>query len=559
MPTAKNEVKLKFGTKANYTSATKNADTVYFITDTNQIYIGNKLVSSKAYSGSSAPMVQQYDKGDIYLYTPANGDPMIYVHNGVGFSIVNIPITDITANTNARHLHTNKETLDAISGTPVQVTSQTLTDAQKTQARTNIGALGTVVPNPTKDNDAANKAYVDSKVASVGVTADSSMSDTSVNPVQNKVIKKYIDDSYDVKVTITRTGNAEPYSYQADKDYNYVLSQINKGCNVYAYCTWTKGIVQFYQISDSISSIVFRQYTSKYTILIFLKSSNQVEYSSKDNKLLTYKEQNLSDDDKLQARTNIDVMSSQEVSTAIQNAHVSVDESMSNTSTHPVQNKVIKKYVDDHTVVDSTLSETSTNPVQNKVITKAMAGKLSTSGGVMTGMLTTKGIKLTKNVDYNNTPPSNPVEGQLFFQTANNLVLDMVHPVGSIYMSLNATSPSALFGGTWEQIKDRFLLAAGNNYPAEAIGGEAAHALTIEELAKHTHLPDEWTVFTTAGGTLTSGAAAQTSSGIYEDLHNIRNKNLQNTNNGASETIGGGLPNNNIPQYLAVYMWKRTA
>lgn len=319
MPTEKNEVKLKFGTKAKYTSATKNADTVYFITDTNQIYIGNKLVSSKAYSGSSVPISQQYDKGDIYLYTPANGDPMIYVYNGTGFSIVNIPITDITANKNARHSHTNKETLDAISGTPVQVTSQTLTDTQKTQARTNIGALGTVVPNPTNDNDAANKAYVDSKVASGGVTVDSSMSDTSVNPVQNKVIKKYIDDSYDVKVTITRTGDAEPYSYQADKDYNYVLSQINKGYNVYSYCTWNKGIVPLYRILDSTSSLVFRQYTPKNNVLIFLDSSNQVEYNLADNKVLTYRKQNLSDDDKLQARTNIDVMSSQEVTQALNN------------------------------------------------------------------------------------------------------------------------------------------------------------------------------------------------------------------------------------------------
>lgn len=200
MPTAKNEVKLKFGTKAEYTSATKNADTVYFITDTNQIYIGNKLVSSKAYSGSSVPMSQQYDKGDIYLYKPANGDPKIYVHNGAGFSIVAIPITDITANTNARHSHTNKETLDAISGTPVQVTSQTLTDAQKTQARTNIGALGTVVPNPTNDNDAANKAYVDSKVASGGVTVDTSLSDTSTNPVQNKVVKAAVDGKSSVTI-----------------------------------------------------------------------------------------------------------------------------------------------------------------------------------------------------------------------------------------------------------------------------------------------------------------------------------------------------------------------
>lgn len=319
MPTAKNEVKLKFGTKAKYESATKNDDTVYFITDTNQIYVGNTLVSSKAYSGSSVPIAQQYDKGDIYLYIPANGDPRIYVHNGVAFSIVAIPITDITANTNARHSHTNKETLDDISGTPVQVTSQTLTDAQKTQARTNIGALGTVIPTPTKDNDAANKAYVDSKVASGGVTVDSSMSDTSVNPVQNKVIKKYIDDSDYVKVTITRKGNAEPYSYQADKDYNYVLSQINKGYNVYSYCTWNKIIVPFYQISDSTSSLVFRQYTSKHTTLIFLNSSNQVEYDLVDNSVLTYKEQNLSDDDKLQARTNIDVMSSQEVTQALNN------------------------------------------------------------------------------------------------------------------------------------------------------------------------------------------------------------------------------------------------
>lgn len=200
MPTAKNEVKLKFGTKAEYTSATKNADTVYLITDTNQIYIGDKLISSKAYSGSSVPMAQQYDKGDIYLYTPANGDLKIYVHNGLAFSIVAIPITDIEANTNARHLHTNKETLDAISGTPIQVTSQTLTDAQKTQARTNIGALGTVVPNPTNDNDAANKAYVDSKVASGGVTVDTSLSDTSTNPVQNKVVKAAVDGKSSVTI-----------------------------------------------------------------------------------------------------------------------------------------------------------------------------------------------------------------------------------------------------------------------------------------------------------------------------------------------------------------------
>ena len=49
------------------------------------------------------------------------------------------------------------------------------------------------VGTPTGDNDAATKAYVDSKVASGGVTVDSSVSSTSTNPVQNKAIKAELD------------------------------------------------------------------------------------------------------------------------------------------------------------------------------------------------------------------------------------------------------------------------------------------------------------------------------------------------------------------------------
>lgn len=58
------------------------------------------------------------------------------------------------------------------------------------------GAAGYVrfaVGTPTGDNDAATKAYVDGKVASGGVTVDTEMSSTSTNPVQNKVVKSYVD------------------------------------------------------------------------------------------------------------------------------------------------------------------------------------------------------------------------------------------------------------------------------------------------------------------------------------------------------------------------------
>lgn len=235
MPTAKNEVKLKFGTKAKYTSATKNADTVYFITDTNQIFVGSSLVSSKCYYVTNSPVSSNYGVGDVVVWKISDNAANICVVNSSGeFDVftISIPNDEITENTKSRHSHDNKSILDKITGIvtkdnythPTKTTdlvdysgfkagsddilaqtvhtndAQSLTDTQKTQARTNIGALGTVVPNPTNDNDAANKAYVDSKVSSGGVTVDPSLSDTSTNPVQNKVIKAAIDGKSSVTI-----------------------------------------------------------------------------------------------------------------------------------------------------------------------------------------------------------------------------------------------------------------------------------------------------------------------------------------------------------------------
>lgn len=45
-----------------------------------------------------------------------------------------------------------------------------------------------------------------------------------------------------------------------------------------------------------------------------------------------------------------------------------------------------------------------------------------------------------------------------------NEFLQMVYPVGVIYMSISPTDPSFLFGGVWKQTEDRFLLAAGNQH-----------------------------------------------------------------------------------------------
>lgn len=62
-----------------------------------------------------------------------------------------------------------------------------------------------------------------------------------------------------------------------------------------------------------------------------------------------------------------------------------------------------------------------------------------------------------------------------------------VHPVGDYFWTSNAENPGDRYGGTWGQIKDVFLLAAGDSYAAGSTGGEATHSLTVDELASHTH------------------------------------------------------------------------
>lgn len=100
--------------------------------------------------------------------------------------------------------------------------------------------------------------------------------------------------------------------------------------------------------------------------------------------------------------------------------------------------------------LDSSLSTTSENAVQNKAITKELNKKINASD-----------------------------------------LLNKIYPIGSIYMSVNSTNPSALFGGTWEQFaQGRVLLGVGSNgetnyTTAEQTGGSE------NSVASHTHTQQE--------------------------------------------------------------------
>ena len=66
-------------------------------------------------------------------------------------------------------------------------------------------------------------------------------------------------------------------------------------------------------------------------------------------------------------------------------------------------------------------------------------------------------------------------------------LLNLVYPVGSIYWSSKNTNPGALFGGTWTQIKDKFILAAGDSYSNGATGGAATVTLSVSNMPSHSH------------------------------------------------------------------------
>lgn len=118
------------------------------------------------------------------------------------------------------------------------------------------------------------------------------------------------------------------------------------------------------------------------------------------------------------------------------------------------------------------------------------------------------------------------------------------YPVGAIYLSVTNVNPATLFGGTWEAIGGRFLLGANSTYTAGSTGGESAHKLTTSEMPRHNHTLDNYNV---SAGNTTAYMTVQAQAKVGY--------------NGNVQTLytGGDGSHNNMPPYLAVYMWKRTA
>lgn len=132
-----------------------------------------------------------------------------------------------------------------------------------------------------------------------------------------------------------------------------------------------------------------------------------------------------------------------------------------------------------------------------------------------------------------------------------DFILDFTYPIGSIYMSVNSTSPEILFGGTWEQLQNRFLIGASSTYTAGATGGNTSNT--------HKHLMP--LIYDSNIGNITK---LGWNSWAYFGTEPSRAASTNNITQSASADQFDGYRYftsdttiDIMPPYLAVYMWKR--
>lgn len=152
---------------------------------------------------------------------------------------------------------------------------------------------------------------------------------------------------------------------------------------------------------------------------------------------------------------------------------------------------------------------------------------------------------------------TNIQSGYLKTKNGMQLMTTVPYPIGAIYLSIDNTNPSKLFGGVWEQIAQGRTLVGVDTSQAEfntvkKTGGAKTHTLTVEQMPKHKH------------PIVYDGNKKPINLNYIGGANAYGLMNWQTTAlNAAAELfgddVGGGQAHNNLQPYYTCYIWLRTA
>lgn len=129
-------------------------------------------------------------------------------------------------------------------------------------------------------------------------------------------------------------------------------------------------------------------------------------------------------------------------------------------------------------------------------------------------------------------------------QSTIRVALLKAHPVGSLDIRVDEQNPGSLYGGTWEKIEGKFLLSSSSSHTLGDTGGEETHTLSVQEMPVHVHtVPYRRDLSFNLGG-----------SSLW-----ITDPGTVSAYGGSTGKTGGSSSHNNMPPFLVVNTWKRTA
>ncbi len=129
---------------------------------------------------------------------------------------------------------------------------------------------------------------------------------------------------------------------------------------------------------------------------------------------------------------------------------------------------------------------------------------------------------------------------------------EYINTVGAVIFSFdNGFSPSALWGGSWSRVTNRFLIGSGGTYSTGVTGGETNVTITVNQMPNHSH------------GVIDGDTEETVGFNFGANVPGVQILNWSNVDNVGkvirTDYTGGGQAHNNMPPYIGCNIWRKIA